>query len=135
MITRDQALKQIAIKSKTVTVDGWGEFKIRQMRQSEAAKLGQWTMPKGKLDEDRAAQRNLKMITICVIDDDGNPLFDESDIPALESQPTSVVSELHLAILDINNYLDEEEKDALLGKSESCSDVKSDSSTSDSPES
>lgn len=116
MQTRDEILKPIPLKTKTVEIKGWGTFSIKQMSNSAQAKYHQWIMPKGKECPVRAEQRNLKMIVMAVVSEDGKPLLTDDDIEALSTQPASVIQDLMTEVLRINGLLDDDEADDLLGK-------------------
>ena len=116
MMSREQLLTPIPLKQKTVTISG-GDVTIRQLSHSEAAKWDMWQRPNGKLDEERKLNRDLKLITMCVIDSDGQLILTEDDIPALSAQPSDFTSELSYQVMLINGFLVEVED--LAGKSDS----------------
>lgn len=118
-MNRTDILKPIELKTKVVEVPGWGEFRIKQMSQSAAAKLNQWLSPKGKYNASRQERHRLKMVTLCVVDENGSTLLSEDDIPTLEQQPAELITDLILKVLEVNGYLDEDEDETdILGKSD-----------------
>lgn len=118
MVTRADILKPIELKTETVDIVGIGQCRFRQLSQSQAAKWQSWLMPKGKRDKTRTDRHRLKLVQLCLVDENDAPLLEEADIEALEEQPANVVQELIYASMVVNGFIEGGDLD-LLGESES----------------
>lgn len=107
-------------KTTDVEIDGVGTVRIQEMTRSQRFEYDAWLFPDGELDDERAKHRNLRMIGLCAINEDGSPMFDmEFDelVSKASESGSSVWSVLGYEVMKINGLIDEEEED-LLGKSD-----------------
>ena len=110
-----EAFLNAELKTKTVDVAGLGEVEIRQLTKSELCEFQKWLRPKGELNEDRYAMRDLRLICMAVT----QPQLTIDDMDAVSKLPGSAMDELAYQVMVINGYMMEIDEDALLGKSDS----------------
>lgn len=90
-----------ALKPKTERVDvaGYGNIGIVQLTVSEADSLRANLKKENKID-----QFGLQMVLISVVDEDGNRVFDESDLPSLQGASNAAVDDLVAKTLEVNGF-------------------------------
>lgn len=97
MLDRDFFInKHKDLTPKKTSVEGVGECWIRKMSLSEfTTKVEMWMRPGGKLNRKRQLNFNLRIVQLCVTDENGRSLFteDEFDVVA-DNTPVEVVSRL-----------------------------------------
>lgn len=99
MITRDSILNR-KLPQETVEVPEWdGSVVVRSLTAGEYLKLVQ----RMKDDTDRAVYH---WIAAATFDEEGNRLFSDEDVPALEGQPYSVTERLLSVIMRLNPQKD-----------------------------
>lgn len=79
LVDIDTLLKPVPLKDERVELAGIGDIRIRQLSMADAGKLSAWLFPGGELCKERQVSYGLKMATECLVDDNGNKLFDFPD--------------------------------------------------------
>lgn len=87
------------MKTSTFEVEELGEVTIREMSQAEGAKFEVFNQDCDPTD------RKLKLITLCMVDDDGNRFLTEADFLALREMPFNHINKLAYEIMKINGFL------------------------------
>lgn len=117
-------------ETKTVTVDGFGEFVIKELSGTDRDAYEQSIM---KLDRKGNGTPNLvnaraKLVSRCLVDESGTPMFTSAnDVANLGALPARVLSKLFDEAAEMNG-LSEEDVEELLGNSDA---AESGASTSD----
>jgi len=101
MTTFDKTAFLAAIKPKieTVNIDGFGDVGIIQLTVSQVAALRATLKIEGKSD-----QFGLAMVGASVVDAEGQPVFNETEITQLEQASNEVMDRLVLKALTINGF-------------------------------
>lgn len=134
LLTKDDLMKPAPISYGETEVDG-GKVRYRSMTLSEANRFDAWLRPGGKLNQKRRLARNLKLATVCLVDADGNSLFDFADtkegnveffefVDGIQVGAADRWDVITLAVMQHNGWLasadkdagDSDEDDTLLGK-------------------
>lgn len=91
--TRDSILAGTKRRFKDVTLWDGSSARIRSLTAAEWAEIDSKTidMKKGGLSASGVKASDLRLFAATVCDGDGNPLFQESDIPALGSLDAALV--------------------------------------------
>jgi hypothetical protein len=76
LVTRELLEKPIPLKEKTVSIDGLGDVRLREMSFAEQSKLSLWLYPGDELDKEREQLHGLRRVVQCLIDEKGNRLFE-----------------------------------------------------------
>lgn len=93
------ALCKRELKTTTVVIDG-NEFRLREMSEAEGAEYELSLQDdKGKIDFSGARR---KMLSLMLVDDDGNRLVDNAD--DLKSLSRSIAGQLFDAAQKLNSY-------------------------------
>jgi len=93
LLTRDQILAT-AEPSVDVEVPEWGgTVRVRAISAAARDRLGAW------LAEQKAAGKGLaglraRIIVLCVIGDDGQPLFTEADLPTVDARSDRAIDRI-----------------------------------------
>ena len=97
-LTRDDILSRNAkkyLKSREVFVEEWeGSVFVRELTAGEQRRRAEMSK-----DSDDAATR---MLTVCVVDENGDQLFEEKDAEELQNQGGRVLKTILDAITEIN---------------------------------
>ncbi len=99
---RETFLKPITLKTNTITVEEIGRVTVQEMSQSEGAKFEVFNQDCDPTD------RKLKLITLCLVSDEGNRFLTEADFPQLREMPFNVINKLAFEIMRINGFLEDE---------------------------
>lgn len=112
-------LKPAKLKTTEFTCPGIGLVRMRELSGSAYSNQFQdWLRPKGKVNAKRELVMWTKLVTLCVVDADDNPILSEDDIPAIESQPRSVLTMLQRQALELHGLAEEETESDPLEQSE-----------------
>lgn len=106
----------------------FGTVRVRRFSRSVASKLDAWLRPNGKASTARKKLRNLKIVTLSVVDGDGNLVFNFDDDEAgtkklaafakeIEESEATPWDEFIYEVMVVQGYFKKEED--LLGKSDS----------------
>ena len=132
LLTAEQLLTPLPLEEKTVEIDGLGKIKLKQLSFSQEGKLSMWLFPKGKRSKQRQSSYGLKMVTECLVNHNGEKLFDFPDTEAgnkaffefadkigagASGYWSEVINEVRLLNKDGEEL--EDETNELLGKSDS----------------
>ncbi len=95
-LSREQLLKPAAVPVEVVTVPEFdGTVSIKGMTARQRSKFEeQFTTAAGNPNRKRRAQMRERLIVACCVDDDGQPLFTEEDVPAIGDMPAVVIEPL-----------------------------------------
>lgn len=107
--TRDDFLKPIPLATVDVTTQLLGVVKMRQLSGSMMTKLQAWRRPNGELDE--SLDWISKLVTMSVIDDEGNLILEESDIDVIANYPPDLHQTLTIAAAKLNGLIAGDEMD------------------------
>ena len=119
-MNRDEFLKPRELKTKTVAIDGIGDVTIRQLSKSELCEYQKWLRPKGTLSDANYAKRDLMLVCMAVVDDQGNRILTIDDMDAVGNMPGAAIDELTYEVMVVNGYMAEVSDELeLLGKSDS----------------
>lgn len=78
-----------------VEIEGLGKVKARELSNGDRIKqYDLWLAPTGETNKPRLQVAREKMITLCLVDDAGNLLLTDEDIPKLRKMSARVVSQL-----------------------------------------
>ncbi len=91
-------LAALAPKFEQVEVAGFGTVQIRQLTVAAA---DQARAMAGKA-KDSASEFGLCLLIFAVHDTDGNPMFDDPDLPALREAGSTAVEKLVVEVLRVN---------------------------------
>ena len=119
-VTREEFLKPRPLKVKECEIAEIGVVRIKQLSKAELCDFQKWLRPKGELNADRFAKRDLMLICKSVVDNDERPLFTVDDIEKLAELPGQPIDDLAYQVMVFNGYMEAVEvDDDLLGKSDS----------------
>ena len=122
LITRDDFLKPIELKTSEEMIDGFGKVRFREMDDATEAKFEMWLRPKGK-DKRTEIERRIKLVMLCVVGADDKPLLSDDDWEAIKKFPPRIRNELGYHVMLVNGFIKdietEEYEAELLGKSNS----------------
>lgn len=92
LLSREAILKA-KLKTKTVPVPEWGgDVKIREMTAAEMQAQGmEFIGPNGQPDVRRAKDVYARLVVKCVINEAGEPIFTEADVPELSKKGGSAL--------------------------------------------
>jgi len=116
-MNRAELLAKAEPATKQISIAGLGELTIKKLTKSELCRFQQWRQPKGKLNDERDSQRDLKLIQMSVLDG-GELMFADSELALLGDLPGKEMDELAYEVMLFNGYMTEVDVD-LLGKLES----------------
>lgn len=120
MLNRDQFLNGIGQREFTVVKTTIGEVRVQALTESErVTQFDQWLRPKGekKPPKQRTKDSRLKLVTLCVVDEQGQTYLNEDDIPKLREMLAKDVQVLADTAGRLCGFGDDEEQG--LGESES----------------
>lgn len=73
--TLEDFQKPIPCQTKTVETDHFGTVLVRQFSRADANRIDAWLRPKGKLSDTRNKYRDLRIVTMSIVDAEGNHIF------------------------------------------------------------
>jgi hypothetical protein len=92
-------LKALKPKTQSVTIEGFGEVGIAQLTVAEVDSL-RATLKKDERDSKFA----VRLVLASVVDDDGNRVFEEADLPELEASGSAAVDQLVKQTMQLNGF-------------------------------
>lgn len=108
-MNREQFLTKRATKTVSVEVADFGVVKMRELPESlRVREFDTWLRPGEKIHKQRQMDARLKIISLCVVGDDGQPYLSEDDFPQLRELPASVVSRLAEVAMSLAGLSDED---------------------------
>jgi hypothetical protein len=112
LAVRDAFLKPAKLREATFECGPIGSVRMLELSGSQYSReFTDWLQPKGKRNPKREAVMWTKLVTLCVVDADGNRLLTEDDIEAIETQPKSVLSKLQSEALKVHGLAEEASDD------------------------
>lgn len=98
-INRDAILQRKPRRYRDVEVDGWGKFRIRSITEAERSRFEASIRDKnGQVSSSKMVDLKSRLIVLCVVDANGDPLLQNSDIAVLREQDSRFTNELVEAI-------------------------------------
>lgn len=93
-----------------VEIDGLGKFRLRDLDAREAAEYESEKFNKrGELSRNALITANARIITMCCVDVDGNPIFSREDVYKIQLLPAGQVADLAQACIAHSKMDDGEE--------------------------
>ena len=121
MLTRDQILQSEDIETEEVYVRQWGgTVLVRSMSGTERGlfeKAQSVDVPSGNRNSRRRGQTNKEfvgdqlrayLVVFCVVDEEGNHLFTEQDIPAINEKSAGAIELIVEAAMRLSGLTEEE---------------------------
>jgi len=106
-------------KTEDCEIKGLGLIKVRELTRSQKLSFDAWLRPKGELDKERDKVKDLKLCTLCLLDESGALMMDYDDagfdlfIEQIGEKAAGVWSDVAYHVLRVNGYIDAEEEDIL----------------------
>jgi hypothetical protein len=95
-LSAKEILDVVDVKTVEVDVPEWnGSVTIRSLSAEEAIDFHE----RSKTDKSKAA---IRLLVICIIGDDGKPLFSEADVDALRKKSLKAINRIQDAALELN---------------------------------
>jgi hypothetical protein len=93
--TRDTILARKPRRIKTVEIPGWGKFRIRSLTELERSRFEATIRDKsGQVSSNKMIDLKCRLIVLCVVDGNGDPLLNNSDIEELRQQDSMLTNAL-----------------------------------------
>jgi hypothetical protein len=94
-MNREQFLRGRTQRIVEVDVLEFGTVKMRELPESvRVREFDLWLRPGDKINKQRQQDARLKIVSLCVVGDDGQPYLTEEDFPQMREMPSSVVTKL-----------------------------------------
>ncbi len=93
-------LAALVVQSTPLEVDDFGTVFVRQLSVAENDVIAK--MAKDK--DSQPSDFGLQLLLRAVVDEDGNALFDDENLPELRASASSKVDKLVAGVLQINGY-------------------------------
>ncbi len=103
LMTRDQLLRTTSFKTKDLTLDGWGDIRIRELTARQLMVLNRLD----KSDQEEAGRLYSRLAAMSLIDGENELLFDadnDIDIDLLQNKPWSCLEALSAAVISYNGF-------------------------------
>lgn len=108
-MNREQFLSARQTQIVEVDVPGMGAVKMRELPESlRVREFDLWLRPGDKVNKQRQQDARLKIVTLCVVGDDGNTYLSEDDFPQMRQMPSSVISRLAEVAMSLAGLSDED---------------------------
>jgi hypothetical protein len=99
ILTAEQIRNQNDLKIEIVDVPEWGgEVKIKEMNVRQRGEFELWV----KKNENNLVEIRERLLVMVVVDDDGMPLFKESDVSVLQQKNAVPVDRIFEAAIKLN---------------------------------
>lgn len=113
MLTKEQILSADDMQKEVVSVPEWGgDVWVRAMSASERDKLESEQISARRDKRDELSNIRARVCARCIVDDEGNRMFDESDIEALGQKSAAALDRVFDAAQRLNG-LSEKDVEAL----------------------
>jgi hypothetical protein len=113
-VNREQFLKARETKIVSVDVPEFGVVKMRELPESmRVREFDLWLRPGDKVNKQRQQDARLKIVSLCVVGDDGQPYLTEDDFPQMRQMPSAVVTRLADVAMSLAGLSDEDIGDKL----------------------
>ncbi len=94
-MNREQFLRGRTAKVVEVDVPDFGVVKMRELPESiRVREFDTWLRPGEKVNRQRQLDARLKIISLCVVGDDGQPYLSDADFPEMRQMPSAVISRM-----------------------------------------
>ena len=113
-MNREQFLR--GRSAKVVEVDGpdFGVVKMRELPESiRVREFDTWLRPGEKVNRQRQLDARLKIISLCVVGDDGQPYLSDADFPEMRQMPSAVISRMADVAMNLARLNDDDIGDKL----------------------
>lgn len=108
-MNREQFLRMRSTKTVSVEIPEFGVVKMRELPESlRVREFDLWLRPGEKVNKQRQQDARLKIVTLCVVGDDGLPYLTEDDFPQLREMPASVISRLAEVAMNLAGLSDDD---------------------------
>jgi len=108
-VNREQFLKARETKIVSVDVPEFGVVKMRELPESmRVREFDLWLRPGDKVNKQRQQDARLKIVSLCVVGDDGEPYLTEDDFPQMRQMPSAVVTRLADVAMSLAGLSDED---------------------------
>jgi hypothetical protein len=107
--TREAFLRPLARRFRDFELPSLGKIRIRSLTELERSKFeASCRDKKGNLSNNRLLDVKCRMIVLCVVDGEGNPILTNNDIDQLRQQDSRVTNKLFDEIQDHCGISDED---------------------------
>lgn len=107
LATRDQILCAGKRRFREVEVPGWGAFRIRSMTELERSRFEASILDKkGQVASGKLVDQKCRLIVLCVVDENGDPLLTNNDIDTLRQVDSAFTNKLVEAIQEHCGFSD-----------------------------
>jgi hypothetical protein len=129
---RDAILEAQDLPTEDVQTDEWGRFGVPfvRVRGLSASEREKWELSVGETDGKKVTHIREKLVVATVIDDDGSPAFQPSDIKMLGERSSAVIVRLFNTARKLSGMRTEAEAEAEANPSKGDQE---DDNSSDSP--
>ena len=108
-MNREQFLAARQSRIVEVEVTDFGLVKMRELPESlRVREFDLWLRPGDKVNKQRQQDARLKIVSLCVVGDDGQPYLSEDDFPTMRQMPAAVVTRLADVAMSLAGLSDED---------------------------
>ena len=113
-MNREQFLRGRLAKVVEVDVPDFGVVKMRELPESiRVREFDTWLRPGEKVNRQRQLDARLKIISLCVVGDDGQPYLSDADFPEMRQMPSAVISRMADVAMNLAGLNDDDIGDKL----------------------
>ncbi len=113
-MNREQFLRGRTAKVVEVDVPDFGVVKMRELPESiRVREFDTWLRPGEKVNRQRQLDARLKIISLCVVGDDGQPYLSDADFPEMRQMPSAVISRMADVAMNLAGLNDDDIGDKL----------------------
>lgn len=114
MLTKTQILEAKDLRTQVVNVPEWGgDVLVRLLTAAEREEITSiWIQHANADDSTKSTLTRDAMLLRCTVDESGNPLFDDSDLPALKKKCSVAIGRVIDAALTMNAMAADSVEDA-----------------------
>jgi len=113
-VNREQFLRGRLAKVVEVDVPDFGVVKMRELPESiRVREFDTWLRPGEKVNRQRQLDARLKIISLCVVGDDGQPYLSDADFPEMRQMPSAVISRMADVAMNLAGLNDDDIGDKL----------------------
>lgn len=112
-LSRESILSAPDVKVEDLEVPEWGgTIMVREMTTAEVENYSMSLANNdGSMNHRKLGGMRAKIVSWCVIDEEGEPVFKSSDVEALQRKSNRVVSLVFDKVLEMSGLLDDEEEE------------------------
>lgn len=114
ILSREAILNTPDVETEVMEVPEWnGSIYIREMTTAEVDEFGlSSATADGRMDTNKMRGVRARVVSWCVVDEDGEPLFKKADVEALLKKSNRVVDRIFNKILSLSNLSGNDEDEA-----------------------